>query len=135
LSLVTKQYVSQVRLKREETFLVGESGSGKSTLLEAIAVAWGFNPEGGTKNFNFGTRISHSPLEEYLRLVKGIRRPKDGFFLRAESFFNVAYPDATICCSAEGVSKVDYFETEHYRVRHDFLKNPKRMLDVLLDPK
>jgi predicted ATPase len=252
LSLVSKQYVSQVRLKREEvpsfdqypfslpavkqldvldlhpnvTFLVGENGSGKSTLLEAIAVAWGFNPEGGTKNFNFGTRISHSPLEEYLRLVKGIRRPKDGFFLRAESFFNVAteiekldsepafsppvidsyggkslheqshgesfmalllnrfggkgfyildepeaalspqrqlavlsrihdlvnddsqfviathspilmaYPHATIySCSVEGIRKVDYYETEHYRVTHDFLKNPKRMLDVLLDPK
>lgn len=72
------------------TFFVGENGSGKSTLLEAIAVAWGFNPEGGTKNFNFQTRRSHSALHERLTLVKGIRRPKDGFFLRAESFFNVA---------------------------------------------
>jgi predicted ATPase len=72
------------------TFIIGENGSGKSTLLEAIAVAWGFNPEGGTKNFNFQTRGSHSSLHEHLLLVKGIRRPKDGFFLRAESFFNVA---------------------------------------------
>ena len=47
------------------TFIVGENGSGKSTLIEAIAVAMGFNPEGGTKNFNFGTRESHSELHQY----------------------------------------------------------------------
>jgi len=116
LGLISQQYVSEVRLKREEvpsfekypfflpavrnldvlkldpkvTFFIGENGTGKSTLLEAIAVAWGFNAEGGTKNFRFGTRVSHSDLEKYLRLSKGVRRPKDGFFLRAESFFNVA---------------------------------------------
>jgi predicted ATPase len=72
------------------TFFVGENGSGKSTLLEAIAVALGFNAEGGTKNFNFGTRSSHSDLHQYLRLAQGSKRPRDGFFLRAESFFNVA---------------------------------------------
>ena len=72
------------------TAVVGENGSGKSTLLEAIAVSLGFNAEGGGKNFSFGTRPSHSPLHEYLRVAKGVRRPKDGFFLRAESFFNVA---------------------------------------------
>jgi predicted ATPase len=72
------------------TFLVGENGSGKSTLLEALAVAWGFNAEGGTKNFRFGTRASHSVLHENLRLVKGVQRPRDGFFLRAESLFNLA---------------------------------------------
>ena len=249
--MITRQYVSEVRLKREEvpsfdhypfslpavrhldmlelhpqvTFFVGENGSGKSTLLEAIAVAWGFNPEGGTKNFRFGTRVSHSDLAEYLRLSKGIRGPKDGFFLRAESFFNVAteierldaepalgppiidsygcrslheqshgesfmalllnrfggkgfyildepeaalspqrqlavlsrihqlvmddsqfliathspilmaYPNATIySCSGDGIRKVDYYETEHYQVTHDFLANPRRMLDVLMAP-
>ena len=72
------------------TFIVGENGTGKSTLLEAIAVASGFNPEGGSRNFNFSTRASHSPLHEVLNLSKGIKRPRDGFFLRAESFFNVA---------------------------------------------
>jgi predicted ATPase len=72
------------------TFLVGENGSGKSTLLEALAVAWGFNPEGGTRNFRFGTRASHSVLHDYLRLIKSSRRPRDGFFLRAESLFNLA---------------------------------------------
>lgn len=72
------------------TFLVGENGSGKSTLLEAIAVICGFNPEGGTKNFNFATRESHSPLHKYLIPVRGPGKPKDGFFLRAESLYNVA---------------------------------------------
>jgi len=72
------------------TFIVGENGSGKSTLLEAIATAWGFNPEGGTKNFNFETRSSHSDLWQNIRLSKSFNRPKDGFFLRAESFYNVA---------------------------------------------
>ena len=72
------------------TFLMGENGSGKSTLLEAIAVALGFNAEGGSVNFQFNTRSSHSGLSQFLRIVRGRHRPKDGFFLRAESFYNVA---------------------------------------------
>jgi predicted ATPase len=77
-------------LKKPVTFLVGENGSGKSTLLEAIAVNYGFNPEGGSRNFDFHSAETHSGLHEVLRLSKGIPRPKDGFFLRAESFYNVA---------------------------------------------
>lgn len=110
------QYLIEIKLRREEidsfdkypfclngirklhsielnpavTFFVGENGTGKSTLLEAIAVAWGFNAEGGTKNFKFATRESHSCLSEFIRLSRGVVRPRDGFFLRAESFFNVA---------------------------------------------
>jgi len=72
------------------TFLVGENGSGKSTLLEAIAIAWGFNPEGGSKNFSFQTRAAHAHLYRNLRITRGLKRARDGFFLRAESFFNVA---------------------------------------------
>lgn len=72
------------------TFLVGENGSGKSTLLEAIATEYGFNPEGGTKNFNFSTEETHSALHSAIKLVKGIKKPQDGFFLRAESFYNLA---------------------------------------------
>lgn len=72
------------------TFFVGENGSGKSTLLEAIAVAWGFNPEGGTRNYSFSTYDSHSELFSALRLLRGARRPRNGYFLRAESFYNVA---------------------------------------------
>ena len=72
------------------TFLVGENGSGKSTLIEAIAVVSGFNPEGGSKNFGFATRSSESELHRHLRIVRNPRRERDGFFLRAESYFNVA---------------------------------------------
>lgn len=72
------------------TFIIGENGTGKSTLLEAIAIAWGFNPEGGTRNFNFSTKDSHSELHEYIRLIRGARKPRDSFFLRAETFYNLA---------------------------------------------
>nr|WP_315396333.1 AAA family ATPase [uncultured Duganella sp.] len=247
--MISKQYVAQVRLRVDDipsfdhypfslpavrhldvlelhpkvTFIVGENGSGKSTLMEAIAVSFGFNPEGGTMNFSFGTRASHSVLHQYIRLAKGIKRPKDGFFLRAESFFNLAteiekldeqpggppiidsyggkslheqshgesfwslvmhrfggkgfylldepeaalspqrqlallsrihelvndqsqfvitthspilmaYPDAYVySCSDAGIERVTYEETEHFQVMHDFVMNPKRMLDILLD--
>jgi predicted ATPase len=77
-------------LDAKVTFLVGENGSGKSTLIEAIAVAAGFNAEGGTRNMTVSTRASHSDLHERLRLVREPRSPRDGYFLRAESFFNVA---------------------------------------------
>src|SRR5882672_4702014 len=224
-SLPAVRSLDHIDLHPKVTFFVGENGSGKSTLLEAIAVSLGFNPEGGTKNFRFGTRGSHSELHEYLRVAKGLKRPRDGFFLRAESFFNVAteiekldaepsfgppiinsyggrslheqshgesflalmterfggqglyildepeaalspqrqlavlsrihdlildnsqfiiathspilmaYPNATIYSfSTDGIKEVDYYETEHYQVTRDFLVNPKRMLDVLLEP-
>ena len=72
------------------TFFVGENGSGKSTLLEAIAVSYGFNPEGGTRNYRFSTYDSHSELCRAMTLVKGAGKPGWGYFLRAESFYNVA---------------------------------------------
>jgi len=72
------------------TFFVGENGSGKSTLVEAIAIAARLNPEGGSRFMRLATHESQSPLHRYLRLVKGTRRIRDGYFLRAESFFNVA---------------------------------------------
>jgi len=72
------------------TFFVGENGTGKSTLIEAIAVAAGFNAEGGSKNFNFATKRTESKLHEVIRLVRGFRRERGGFFLRAESLYNVA---------------------------------------------
>jgi predicted ATPase len=72
------------------TYLLGENGSGKSTLLEAIAVAAGMNAEGGSSSFAFGTRASHSELSSAIRLVRGGRRPRTDFFLRAESLFNAA---------------------------------------------
>ncbi|WP_085993970.1 AAA family ATPase [Oceanobacillus senegalensis] len=110
------QYIRAVRLKREQissfdtfpfhlpvirnfkeiqfhpniTYIIGENGMGKSTLLEGIAIEFGFNPEGGTLNFNFATYDTHSNLDQYLRLVKGINRARDHFFFRAETFYNVA---------------------------------------------
>lgn len=72
------------------TFIVGENGVGKSTLIETIAIAYGFNPEGGTLNFNFSTYDSHTNIDEFIRLVKSSYRPADNFFLRAESFYQVA---------------------------------------------
>ncbi|NLA77668.1 MAG: AAA family ATPase [Clostridiales bacterium] len=208
---------------KKVTFLVGENGTGKSTLIEAIAVAFGFNAEGGTKNFNFSTRCSHSDLHKHLLLSKS-RLARDGFFLRAESFYNVAsnieamdevnavsppiidsyggvslhnqshgesfmslvqnrlggnglyifdepeaalspmrlmalivkidelvkrdsqfiiathspillsFPDAEVLeLSADGISSVDYRETEHYKVTKRFMENPERMIRYLLE--
>jgi predicted ATPase len=72
------------------TYLIGENGSGKSTLLEAIAIAAGMNAEGGSSGFAFSTRDSHSELGRSLRLIRGARRPRTDFFLRAESLFTAA---------------------------------------------
>lgn len=72
------------------TFFVGENGSGKSTVLEAIALASGFGPEGGTRNVRVETAETTSPLFDYLRVSRGFKKPKDGYFLRAESFYNIA---------------------------------------------
>ena len=82
--------IEKIDFHPKATFIVGENGTGKSTLLEAVSIAWGFNPEGGSVNFNFSTTDSHSVLHEYIRVVKGITKPEDGFFLRSESFYNVA---------------------------------------------
>ena len=72
------------------TFIIGENGSGKSTLLEALAIKLGFNPEGGSKFISFVTRSSHSELHKYLKIHKHHIHPENHFFLRAESFYNVA---------------------------------------------
>lgn len=84
------QNLQYLEFHKSITFFVGENGSGKSTMLEAIAVAAGFNPEGGTKNYSFSTYDSHSELCEAVRVIKGFRQAGWGYFLRAESFYNVA---------------------------------------------
>ena len=109
-SLAPVRYLMQNELTfdRPVTIFVGENGVGKSTLLEAIAVCCGFNPEGGSRNFRFSTEDTHSGLGEYLTPIrKGYN--KDGFFLRAESFYNVAsyldnMKDPTAYASYGGVS-------------------------------
>src|SRR5476649_952326 len=82
--------IGNINFHPNVTFFVGENGSGKSTVLEAIAVALGFGAEGGTKNVQFKTAESVSLLHNALRLARGTPKPRDGYFLRAESFFNVA---------------------------------------------
>ena len=78
-----------LKFDRKVTFLIGENGTGKSTIIEALALCCGFNAEGGTKNFSFSTNNTHSDLHEHMIVGKG-KHFKDGFFLRAESFYNVA---------------------------------------------
>jgi predicted ATPase len=207
--------LGEIEFDSPVTFLIGENGSGKSTLIEAIAVACGFNAEGGSKSFNFETLNSTSPLHGFLQLVRGHKRPSDGYFLRAESFFNVAteieqrgleawyggrslhqmshgesfftllndrliggglyifdepeaalsptrqmamltrmhelvldasqliiathspilmaYPGARILQIADGVlERVEYEDTEHYRVTRQFFAQRERMLKILL---
>ncbi len=212
-----------IRFENPVSVFVGENGSGKSTLLEAIAVAYGFNAEGGTKNFTFSTNATHSELYKHLTLKKRAY-PRDGFFLRAESVYNMAtnidkmdsepslgapvidsYGGVSLHCqshgesfmsivenrfgghgmyildepeaalspmriltliseinelvkkdsqfiiathspmlmafpgaeifelSEDGIEKVDYRDTEHFRVTRDFLNDPQRMLHYLLD--
>jgi predicted ATPase len=89
-NLKSVEVLDRVKFHPKVTFIVGDNGSGKSTLLEAIAVAYGFNAEGGTKNFTFNTKETHSDLSNYLRITKGVTAPKDGFFFRAETFYNLA---------------------------------------------
>lgn len=212
----------KISFSSDVTFFVGENGTGKSTLLEAIAVAYGFNAEGGSVNFTFSTKDTHSELYKHIELGKrGFA--KDGFFLRAESLYNVAtniddmdnepsfeprviegyggvslhnqshgesflsivqnrffgnglyildepeaalspkrlltlmalidklvkkgsqfiiathspilmtFPNSEILeFSGSGISKVDYHETEHFRITKGFLDNPDRMISFLL---
>lgn len=79
----------ELAFEKKVTFFVGENGAGKSTLIEGIAVACGFNPEGGSKNYSFSTADTHSGLWRYLTVSRQSRE-QDGYFLRAESFYNAA---------------------------------------------
>jgi predicted ATPase len=84
--------VERVDLHPHVTFLVGENGSGKSTLVEALAVALRLNPEGGSRSYQlpFSTRASHSRLHKRVELEWLGLPPRNSFFLRAESVFNLA---------------------------------------------
>ena len=103
--------LERLEFTRPVTFFVGENGSGKSTLLEAIAVAYGFNPEGGTKNYVFSTYDSHSELCNAMRISKGYRKANWGYFLRAESFYNVATQEEEYADIAHPSQK--YHEKSH----------------------
>ena len=107
----TLKNMQSLQLSKPITIFTGENGSGKSTLLEAVAVAYGFNPEGGTKNYNFSTYDSHSELHEAITLSKGYRRATGGYFLRAESFYNVATKEEEYAVA--GAESQRYHERSH----------------------
>lgn len=97
---------------RPVTFFAGENGTGKSTLLEALAVACGFNPEGGTRNYRFSTFDSHSALFDALTVSRSPGKPGPGYFLRAESFYNVATAEEEYSRGPGGVPQ-HYHEKSH----------------------
>lgn len=82
--------LKHLEFNKNITIFCGENQSGKSTLLEAIAVAYGFNPEGGTLNYSFETFNDVSELNRGITISKGYSRPEFGYFFRAESFYNVS---------------------------------------------
>ncbi len=104
--------VQEITFRCPVTFLAGENGSGKSTLLEAIAIACGFNPEGGTRNYAFSTYDSHSDLHQAIRLTRGYRQIRWGYFLRAESFYNVATKEEEYSRGPGGIPQ-HYHEKSH----------------------
>ena len=112
------------------TFFAGENGTGKSTLLEGIAVAYGYNPEGGTRNYHFSTYHDVSELEEAIRLVRGYRKRNSGYFFRAVSFFNVA--TATNLEYNDG-SMPDYHAQSHGESFLAFLQDECREGVYLMD--
>lgn len=82
--------LDKLTFSKPVTFLIGENGAGKSTFIEALAIRLRLNPEGGSQNIVFKTTDSHSNLSDYLTVYSSSNLPKTKYFLRAESFYNVA---------------------------------------------
>ena len=80
----------ELEFSHDVTIFAGENGTGKSTLIEALAVAAGFNREGGTLNYAHSSYDDVSCLHEAMTLTRGFARPRWGQYLRAESFYHVA---------------------------------------------
>ena len=110
--------IERLEFHNSITFFVGENGSVKSTLLEAIAIAHGFNPEGGTKNYFFSTHDTHSELYDVIRISRGYRKEKWGYFLRAESFYNVA------------TQEEEYADIEHPSARYHEKSHGESFLEL-----
>jgi predicted ATPase len=126
------------------TFFVGENGMGKSTLLEALAVSVGLNPEGGSRNFNFATRASHSEFDGCLRVAKTVSLARDSYFLRAESFYNVATeierigPDLLPAYGGRSLHEQSHGESFFALFRHRFRGHGLYLMDepeAALSPK
>jgi predicted ATPase len=126
--------LTSLLLTHPVTFFVGENGSGKSTLLEAMAVAYGLNPEGGSRNYAFSTRDTHSTLHEAVHLMRSFERPWQAWFLRAESFYNVASAAEGYDDLRFGPDKVRLHELSHgeaflMAIQSDFRENGLYFLD------
>ena len=115
--------------RKQITFFVGENGSGKSTLLEAIAIAYGFNPEGGTRNYHFSTKDTHSELCDAIRLVRNPSKPRWGYFLRAESFYNVATAEEEYAELSRDYHKKSHGESFLAVAQDNFKENGMYLLD------
>lgn len=124
--------MGQLAFTHQVTFLAGENGTGKSTLLEALAVAYGFNAEGGTLNYDFSTYDDVSDLERAIRLSYGLRKRNSGYFFRAESFFNVATAEERLYSDAFHPSR-KYHERSHGESFLDYMQSDSREGLYLLD--
>lgn len=127
------RHLDHMYFNHSVTFFSGENGSGKSTLLEGIAVAAGFNPEGGTRNYHFSTYDSHSKLYNAITLMRSPRHNKNGYFFRAESFYNVATKEEEYSQSGGG-EPMHYHEKSHGEsflklVQYNFRPNGLYLLD------
>ena len=128
--------LDELALDPAVTFFIGENGSGKSTLVEAIAIAAGFNAEGGSRHVRLDTRASQSALHRHLRLVRGTRKIRNGYFLRAESFFNVATylerledPGALVPYGGKSLHEQSHGESFISLIQHRFGPNGFYVLD------
>lgn len=126
--------LASLPLTHNVTFFVGENGSGKSTLLEAMAVAYGLNPEGGSRSYSFSTRDTHSGLHEAVHLMRSFERPWWAWFLRAESFYNVAsaaegYDDLRFGPHNARLHELSHGEAFLAAVQDDFVENGLYFLD------
>jgi len=127
--------IEKIKFDSPVTFLVGENGMGKSTIVEAIANAAGFSSEGGTKNIHFTTYNSTSKLSDSIKLIRGSKRERDGYFLRAESFYNVASymeepnPEGPLRYGGKVMHDQSHGESFMWLINHRFLGNGIYILD------
>ena len=121
--------LENLSFRKPITFFVGENGSGKSTLLEALAVAYGFNPEGGTRNYHFSTKDTHSELCDAIRLIRNPSKARWGYFLRAESFYNVATAEEEYAERSREYHRKSHGESFLAVAQDNFKENGMYMLD------